>query len=140
MGFTKWQLNAKLSYNNKSTEEQRLSDRITDVCHFVKPHSVGRNRHSYRAIRKQTTLKLNSKLMSFFSSLFASEDKHSKIQKLQVQIEQYRRNIENERMNMARYRASNAPRHYQDSGKARIAQLRSQIAQCRIEISRLRTR
>lgn len=57
--------------------------------------------------------------MGFFSSLFSEskEDKKSKIQHLRATIEQHKMSIENIKMNMARYRVSNAPRHYQDGGE-----------------------
>lgn len=78
--------------------------------------------------------------MGFFSSLFSDskEDKKSKIQHLRATIEQHKMSIETIRMNMARYRASNAPRHYQDSGKQQIANYRRLIAQCRADIARLK--
>lgn len=78
--------------------------------------------------------------MGLFNFLF-SESKantNSKIQNLKTTIEQHKMSIENIKMNMARYRASNAPRHYQDGGKQQIAHHRRLIAQCRADIARLR--
>lgn len=78
--------------------------------------------------------------MGLFSSLFSDSKEHkkSKIQHLKSTIEQHKMSIENIKMNMARYRASNAPRHYQDGGKQQIAHHRRLIAQCKADIARLR--
>lgn len=78
--------------------------------------------------------------MGFLSSLFSESknDKKSRIAHLRATIEQHKGSIENIKMNMARYRAAKAPRHYQDSGKQQIASYRRLIAQCRADIARLK--
>jgi hypothetical protein len=78
--------------------------------------------------------------MGFFSSFFSTSpsDKKAKIQHLRENIASHQASIENIKGNMARYLASNAPKHYQDSGKAQIAHYRQLIAQCRADIARLK--
>lgn len=74
--------------------------------------------------------------MGLFS--FFSEDKNAKIQVLNNTIENHKKCIENEKFNMARYKASNAPQHYQQSGKQKIAHYKTLIASCKDEIARLK--
>ena len=78
--------------------------------------------------------------MGLFNFLFSESKANtsSKIQNLKTTIEQHKMSIENIKMNMARYRASNAPRHYQDGGKQQIAHYGLLIAKCRADIARLR--
>ena len=72
-------------------------------------------------------------------SLF-SEDKNSKVQALKHAIENYNKSIANEKMNMARYKAANAPHHYQESGKQKIANFKRIIASHKEEIARLKSK
>ena len=74
--------------------------------------------------------------MGFFSIF--SEDKNSKIDNLKKSIEQHKANIEIEKKNMAKYKVSNAPKHYQESGKKNIAHLKNLITKCKAEILRLK--
>lgn len=76
--------------------------------------------------------------MGLFS--FFSEDKNAKIEVLKNAIENYRKCIENEKSNMARYKASNAPKHYQESGKQKIANFKRIIESHKAEIARLKTK
>jgi hypothetical protein len=81
--------------------------------------------------------------MGFFSSLFSSnadtkESKLHRIEQLKKLIENHKFCIENEKKNMARYRAAKAASHYQDGGKRNIANFKRQIDLCKEEIAKLR--
>ena len=75
--------------------------------------------------------------MGFLSNLFSSNN-GGEIEHLKKLIENYKKNIINEKMNMKRYKDARAPNHYQIGGRQKINHFKWLVNNCKDDIARLK--